>query len=197
MTKRGVVLMAKLDGRTLLNLFLSTAKIGAVSFGGDYAMIPIMEKEFVSGRKWIASEDILDIFAIAQSVPGVIALNTCTFVGYRVAGLLGAIAAAVGVSTPSFFIIIGLSTIYLQFQSNMLVNAASMGIRACVVALVCSAVIKMGTTAIKDYFGWVVALAGFAAIVALGFAAVWVIIAAGVVGWIYSIGKARIGEGKP
>jgi chromate transporter len=176
----------KLDWRLLSRLFASTAKIGAVSFGGGYAMIPIMEEEFVSKQGWVDRKDILDIFAIAQSVPGVIALNTCTFIGYRVAGFPGSIAASVGVSLPSFLILMILSGFYIQFQENLFVVAAFAGIRACVVALVAGAVLSMGKTAISDAFGLVVALTGFTAIVLFGVNAVWCIFAAGVTGLVYS-----------
>ena len=179
------------DLKLLTSLFLSTAKIGAVSFGGGYAMIPIMEQEFVTKQNWVSREDIVDIFAISQSVPGVIALNTSTFIGYRVAGLPGAIAASVGVSTPSFFIIMVLSSFYLQYQANPYVNAAFSGINACVVALVFTAVLSMGKSAVKDYFGWLVAILGFAGIVLAGLSAIWCILAAALVGWLYSLYSMR------
>src|SRR5690554_4228682 len=86
-------------------LFLIFFKIGAFTFGGGYAMIPFIEKEIVEETGWIESEDIVDIFAVVQSVPGVIAVNSATFVGYRVAGFLGALAATLGVALPSFIII--------------------------------------------------------------------------------------------
>ena len=178
--------MSSVSPKVLLDLFLSTAKIGAVSFGGGYAMIPIMEQEFVHKNKWVDGADILDIFAIAQSVPGVIALNTSTFIGYRVAGLPGAIVASLGVSLPSFFIISILSGFYMQFKTNPIVNAAFAGIRACVVALVFTAVLKMGESAVKDIFGWIIALAGLIAIAFFGIQAIWCIIAGGVIGAIYS-----------
>ena len=178
--------MSSVSPKVLLDLFLSTAKIGAVSFGGGYAMIPIMEQEFVHKNKWVDGADILDIFAIAQSVPGVIALNTSTFIGYRVAGLPGAIVASFGVSLPSFVIISILSGFYMQFKANPIVNAAFAGIRACVVALVFTAVLKMGESAVKDIFGWIIALAGLIAIAFFGIQAIWCIIAGGVIGAIYS-----------
>ncbi|MCL2547589.1 MAG: chromate transporter [Symbiobacteriaceae bacterium] len=181
--------MSKVNWKLLKDIFISTAKIGTVAFGGGYGMIPLMEEEFVSRRGWVDSRDILDIFAIAQSVPGVIALNTSTFIGYRLAGLPGAILACVGVSTPQFFIISSLSILYLQFQDNPQVNAAFTGISACVVALILTAVLKMGESAVKDAFGWVVAVLGFTAIVFAGISAVWCILVAGLIGWSWSMVK--------
>ena len=197
--------MSKVDFNTIKNLFLSTAKIGAVSFGGGYAMIPIMEEEFVNKNKWVDGKDIVDIFAIAQSVPGVIALNTSTFIGYRVGGLPGAIAASVGVSVPSFCIIMALSGFYLQFQANPIVNAAFSGIRACVVALVFSAVLGMGSSVIKGPFTIAVAVFGFVGVVFKDFiaqnivngtfleavfsdySAIACILTAAVIGWFYTM----------
>ena len=182
--------MSKVNWKLLREIFISTAKIGTVAFGGGYGMIPLMEEEFVSNRGWVDQKDILDIFAIAQSVPGVIALNTSTFIGYRVAGIPGAILASVGVSTPQFFIISSLSLLYLQFQNNPYVNAAFTGISACVVSLILTAVLKMGESAIKGIFGWVIAVVGFTAIVFAGISAVWCILAAGATGWLWSVTKA-------
>jgi len=179
--------------RLLRDIFISTAKIGTVAFGGGYGMIPLMEEEFVSRRQWVDRKDILDIFAIAQSVPGVIALNTSTFIGYRVAGLPGAILATIGVSTPQFFIISSLAMIYIQNQGNPYVSAAFTGIMPCVVALILTSVMNMGKTAIKNLFGWAVAIIGFAAIVMYKVSAVWCILVSALLGWAWSMIKATQG----
>jgi len=150
-----------------------------------------MEEEFVVLRGWVDSKDILDIFAIAQSVPGVIALNTSTFIGYRMAGVAGAVLAAVGVSAPQFLIIYALSSLYMQFSTNPIVNAAFLGISACVVALVFCAALKLGESAVKDPFAMAIAVAGFTAIVFLKLNAVWCILSAAIIGWVYTMVKAQ------
>lgn len=171
--------------KTILQLFLCTLKIGAFTFGGGYAMIPIMQREFCEKHKWVEENDILDIFAIAQSLPGVIALNSSVFIGYRVAGVGGACAAALGVSLPSLIVLSVVSLFYVQFQENIYVQAALQGIRACVVALILQAVLKLGKPAIKDLFGWGVAIAAFLLVVLLNVNAIFVIAGAGVLGFLY------------
>lgn len=173
--------------KTILQLFFCTLKIGAFTFGGGYAMIPIMQREFCEKHKWVEENDILDIFAIAQSLPGVIALNSSVFIGYRVAGVGGACAAALGVSLPSLIVLSVVSLFYVQFQENIYVQAALQGIRACVVALILQAVLKLGKPAIKDLFGWGVAIAAFLLVVLLNVNAIFVIAGAGVLGFLYQL----------
>lgn len=136
--------------RKLLQIFWSFFKIGPITFGGGYAMIPLIEREVVDRRKWVESEDIADIFAISESIPGAIAINSSTFVGYRIAGLPGAIAALLGIVLPTFFIVIGLCIAFLHVQDNPKIAAAFEGIRAATVALICYAAIKIGKTAVLD-----------------------------------------------
>lgn len=160
-------------------------KIGAFTFGGGYAMIPIMQEEFVARKGWVKDEDILDIFAIAQSMPGVIALNTSTFVGYRLAGVRGGLIAAIGIILPSFIIISVLSSIYLLFNTNPYVAAAFQGVRACVATLIIRAAYNMAKAGIKNWFGIVVAAIGFVLVALLQVNTIFVIIGAGIVGYLY------------
>ena len=170
--------------KTILGLFFCTLKIGAFTFGGGYAMIPIMQREFVTKRGWVSETDILDIFAIAQSVPGVIALNTSVFIGYRVAKTRGAIAAALGVSLPSLLVLSVVSLFYEQFKENSMVIAALRGIRPCVVALILQAVLKLGKPALRDLFCWLIAAAAFGLVAFGGVNPIFVILGAGLTGFL-------------
>ena len=124
-------------------LFITFFKIGAFTFGGGYAMIPIIQEETVTKKKWISDEDILDVVAIAESTPGPISLNTSTFVGYRTAGVFGAFCATLGVVLPSFGIIVGLSFVLRQFEDIEIVKYAFWGIRAGVLALIIKGLVSM------------------------------------------------------
>lgn len=134
----------KLRIEQLKTLFLTFLKIGMFTFGGGYAMIPLIEYETVEKHKWIKSEDVIDIFAIAEATPGVIAVNTATFVGYKIGGFLGSLLATIGVVLPSFVIISIISLFFVQFQSLEWVAYAFEGIRAGVVVLILGAVVKLG-----------------------------------------------------
>lgn len=125
-------------------------KIGPVTFGGGYAMIPLIEREVVTKKQWIKAEDVTDVFAIAESVPGAIAINSATFIGYRIARTPGAIAAMAGILIPTFFIIIGLSISYFYINDNPKMEAAFEGIRPAIVALITFAGYKIGQMAITD-----------------------------------------------
>lgn len=136
--------------RLAFQLFFTFLKIGPVTFGGGYAMIPLIEREVVKKRKWIKSEDITDVFAVVESVPGAIAINSATFIGYRLAGVRGAIASMFGMLLPTFLIVVILSLTYQMLQGNPIVDAAFQGIRAAIVALIIYAGIQIGKTAIVD-----------------------------------------------
>lgn len=136
--------------RKLLEIFWAFFKIGPVTFGGGYAMIPLIEREVVEKKKWVSSEDIADVFAISESIPGAIAINSATFVGYKIARLPGAIAALAGIVLPTFLIVIALCIAFLKVQDNPKVEAAFQGIRAATVALIVFAGLKIGRTAVLD-----------------------------------------------
>lgn len=129
--------------KTLPTLFCTFLQIGAFTFGGGYAMIPVIQKEAVEKHKWIDQDDLLDIIAVAESTPGPIAINSATFVGYRVAGFLGALCATIGVVLPSFLIIAALSGILTAFQDAPAVQYAFRGIQAGVLALIAKALLTM------------------------------------------------------
>ena len=129
--------------KKILTLFLTMLKIGLFTFGGGYAMIALLEAEFVSKRKWIEAEEFLDLVAIAESTPGPIAINAATYIGYKQAGFWGSFAATLGVCIPSFVIIFVISLFFDAFLSLRLVAAAFRGIQVCVVYLILSAGINM------------------------------------------------------
>ena len=145
----------------LLSLFLSFAKIGVMTFGGGYAMIPILEREIVENRKWASSEELMDYYAVGQCTPGVIAVNTATFIGYKVAGLAGGVVATLGVVFPSVVIICLIAGILTNFADIPAVKSAFAAIRVCVCVLIFNAVVKLWKGAVKDKAGLVLFLIVF------------------------------------
>lgn len=149
----------------LLKLFLTFLKLGAFTFGGGYAMIPLIQKEMVEKQKWITDEEMLDMFAIAESTPGVIAVNTATFVGYKVGGVLGSILATVAITTPAFVIISVISLFFTRFLALKWVSYAFSGIRVAVVVLIINAAFKLGKVVPRTAFN--IVLFGIAAALAI------------------------------
>ena len=137
--------------KELLTIFLTFFKIGAFTFGGGYAMIPLIQKEAVENHHWVTDEDILDIVAIAESTPGPIAINAATFVGYQTRGFAGALAATLGVGLPSFVTIFVIFHILRTFRDVKAVQYAFNGIRVGVLVLLIKALVKMFKTNRK---GW-------------------------------------------
>ena len=127
----------------LIPIFLSMLKIGCFAFGGGYAIIALLENEFISKRNWIDHDEFLDVVAIAESTPGPIAINVATYIGYKLKGFVGAVVATVGMCLPSFIIMYIVSLFYEQFMEITLVAAAFKGIKICVVYLIASAGLKM------------------------------------------------------
>lgn len=138
------------EWKVLFQLFWTFFKISPITFGGGFAMMPLIEKEVVEKRKWLKSEDITDVFALSQSVPGAVAINSATFIGHRIRGVKGAIAAMIGVSLPTFLIVLVLGVLYFFVQDNPKVEAAFISIRASIVAIIAYAAIKIARTAIVD-----------------------------------------------
>ena len=129
--------------RKYLHLFLTMFKIGLFTFGGGYAMIALLENEFVSKKEWIEKDEFLDMVAIAESTPGPIAINAATYIGYKMLGFLGSFTATVAVCIPSFVIIYAISLFFDAFLSITLVSYAFRGIQVCVIWLILSAGLKM------------------------------------------------------
>ena len=134
----------------LLKLFLAFAKVGIMTFGGGYAMLPILQREIVEKNGWATDEELADYFAIGQCTPGVIAVNTATFIGQKNAGTLGGIMATLGVVFPSVIIITLLAGVIKQFSHLEIVKHAFAGIRVCVCVLIFNSVLKLWKAAITD-----------------------------------------------
>lgn len=136
--------------KLLLDLFLAFARVGVMTFGGGYAMIPMLEREIVIKRAWASNEELMDYYAVGQCTPGVIAVNTATFVGSKLAGVAGGIAATAGVVFPSFVIICVIAGILTNFADIPAVKSAFAGIRVCVCVLIFNAVAKLWKGSITD-----------------------------------------------
>jgi len=136
--------------KKLIELFLVFAKIGGMTFGGGYAMIPILERELVENRGWTSSEELMDYYAVGQCTPGIIAVNTATFIGNKLYGIPGGIAATLGVVFPSLVIITLIAGILSNFADIPAVKSAFAGVRVCVCVLIFNAVIKLWKSAVVD-----------------------------------------------
>lgn len=184
----------------LLELFLSMFKIGLFTFGGGYAMISLLEGEFIEKKKWIEKEEFLDMTAIAESTPGPIAINAATYVGYRVAGISGAVVSTLAMCIPSFVIIFTISLFFDAFLEQRLIAAAFKGIQVCVLYLILSAGVKMFKGMKKSAFNLTVFACVLFAMVVLSllsvkFSTVYYIVISGILGMtVYFI--SLISEGK-
>ena len=147
--------------KKLLDLFLVFARVGVLTFGGGYAMIPMLEREIVDRHGWASSEELMDYYAVGQCTPGIIAVNTATFVGYSVAGVPGGIVATLGVVFPSLIIITLIAGILTNFADIPAVRSAFAGIRVCVCVLIFNAVVKLQKKAVPDKAALVLCLAVF------------------------------------
>lgn len=177
----------------LFKLFGIFAKIGATTFGGGYAMLPILQREIVDRYHLATEEELLDYYAISQCTPGVISVNTATFIGYKLRGIRGAIIATLGVITPSVIIIMILAGLINQFSNYPIVQNAFVGIRICVAALIINAVINLWKNSIVDVytlilFGIMLTLTLFTSI-----SPIYLMLAAGI---LTIIKTRKKGEGK-
>lgn len=147
--------------KEIWRIFLIFCRIGGFTFGGGYAMLPIIQKEIAEERKWASEEEIIDYYAIGQCTPGIIAINTATMIGYRQKGVLGALAATAGMVFPSLLIITIIAVFFQRFQEYQLVQNAFEGIQIAVIVLILDIVLKMWKRSVKDYFGILVFVLGF------------------------------------
>ncbi len=170
-------------------LFLSFLKIGAFTFGGGYAMIPIIEREVIDRRGWVARADFLDLLTLAQSAPGPISLNTAVFVGYKLRGIGGALAALAGIVLPSFVIILLIALFFKEIRHNAWVDAAFRGMRPAVVALIVAPVLSLARGMHRAMYGVIVATA--VAIWAAGWSPMLILAAGAVGGIIYELWIAK------
>ena len=175
------------DKRQLLNLFLTFLKIGAFTFGGGYAMLALLEDEFVERKKWIEKQDFLDMIAIAESTPGPVAINSATYIGYKVWGVLGSLLSTLAVVLPSLTIIFIISLFFDRFLAIKWVEYAFRGIQACVIYLILSAGIKTFSSLKKSAFNYIIVFAVIAAMVTLtvfsvNFSSIYIILICGIIG---------------
>lgn len=136
--------------KILFELFIAFAKVGVMTFGGGYAMIPILERELVEKKGWASSEELMDYYAVGQCTPGIIAVNTATFIGRKKAGVVGGIASSLGMLFPSLVIICIIAGLLTNFSSLPAVKSAFAGIRVCVCVLIFNAVVKLWKKAVVD-----------------------------------------------
>ena len=170
--------------KELFDLFWTFCKIGALTFGGGYAMLPLIQREIVENKKWSTEKEILDYYAVGQCTPGVIAVNTATFIGYKLRGIIGGIVATLGVIFPSIVIILIIATFLQNFADLAIVQSAFAGIRVAVVALIITTVVKLIKSSIKDYLGVIIAIIAFVISAFIGLSPVYVVIAAALTGFI-------------
>lgn len=170
--------------KELFDLFWTFCKIGALTFGGGYAMLPLIQREIVENKKWSTEKEILDYYAVGQCTPGVIAVNTATFIGYKLRGIIGGIVATLGVIFPSIVIILIIATFLQNFADLAIVQSAFAGIRVAVVALIITTVVKLIKSSIKDYLGVIIAIIAFIISAFIGLSPVYVVIAAALTGFI-------------
>lgn len=185
---------------TFLRLFAAFAKVGVLTFGGGYAMIPMLEREIVDRHGWATSEELMDYYAVGQCTPGVIAVNTATFIGYKVAGNLGGIVATLGVVFPSFVILSLIAGIIQNFADIPAVKSAFAGIRVCVCVLIVQAVLRLWKSSVVDrlslalYFV-VFALTAFSGFLPVKVPAAVLVLLSGAAGIAISLARVRRGKG--
>lgn len=165
--------------------FKTFFKIGLFTFGGGYAMIPMIEAEVVDKHKWLDKEEFLDIIAISQSCPGVLAINVSVFIGYKLKKINGAVCSSLGTALPSFLIILAIAMFFHQFEDNKVVSAIFRGIRPAVVALIAVPTFNMAKSARITLTNCWIPIACALAIWMLGVSPIYVVLAAGIGGYVY------------
>ena len=171
----------------LSSLFRTFFHIGIFTLGGGYAMIPLIEEEVVKRHEWLEKEEMLNMIAIAQSCPGVFAINISIFIGYKLRRLSGAVAAALGTALPSFLIILAIAIFFKTFQDNRVIAAMFRGIRPAVVALLAVPTFNMARSARIGWTNCWIPVVSALAIWLLGVSPIYIILAAGIAGYIYGM----------
>lgn len=166
-------------------LFATNFKIGLFTLGGGYAMIPLIEQKVVEEKKWVSEEELNDLIAVAQSCPGIFAVNLSIFIGYKLRGTKGAFIGTLGTALPSFLIILFIALFFHQFRDNEIVEKVFRGVRPAVVALIASPVFKMAKTAkINRYTFWIPIVAALS-IWLFGVNPIYIILIAGIGGFVW------------
>lgn len=169
----------------LIDLFITFFKIGAFTIGGGLAMLPVIEREIVAKKKYISHEEIVDAFAVSQSLPGVIAINSAIYVGYRIAGFAGAVASAIGVILPSFITILVIAMLFSSVSGDVYVNKALTGVKAGIAGIIAVTIVRLGKKIIKDIFSIILAVGAFILTIWLGVSIVIVVAAGALLGFVY------------
>ena len=172
---------------SLLSMFFTFAKIGAFTLGGGYAMVPIMEKEIVDRKGWLTHEEFMDILIVAQSTPGLFAINMASHIGNKARGVLGGVVGSLGVALPSIVVILLIAMFFRTFKDNVYIEKIFMGIRPAVVALIAAPCFSMARTAkISIYNLWIPVVACIL-ITAFGVSPIWIILVAGLAGYVWGL----------
>ena len=171
--------------KVLFDLFRAFFTIGALTFGGGYAMLPMLEREIVTKHSWATNEELLNYFAIGQCTPGVIAVNTATFVGYKIKGIIGGIAATLGVVSPSVVIITIIALVLENFMDILWVQNAFAGIRVAVCALITVSVVKLFKSNVKQHWHIALAIIAFVVVALFKLSPVYVVVACAVLSFIF------------
>ena len=182
--------------KVLFHLFISTLYLSAFTFGGGYVIVSLLKKKFVDEYHWIENDEMLDLVAIAQSAPGAIAVNGAIVVGYKLAGLIGAFVAVIGAIIPPFVIITILAMCYQAFRDNWLISQMLEGMQAGVGAVIASVVWDMGSgiTKEKDMVSILVMIAAFAVSMIFNINVIFIILAAGILGFVRTMLRRRRGQ---
>lgn len=175
----------QLEKFSLIRLFLLFVKVGIVTIGGGYVMVPLLQEEFVEKRKLMSTKVFCDIMALAQSGPGGVAINASTVVGYKVRGMIGAIVATIGTVLPAFLIIVFLAPLLMQSDKSQVLMGFLKGAKPAVAGLLVAAAWSLGKEAVEDKTGLVLAIAGFLGVVFFAVHPVLIICAAGAIGFLY------------
>lgn len=181
----------KKSARQYAGLFWEFLKIGLFTIGGGMAMIPQIQQVAVKDKGWLTEEEMIDCIAVSQSLPGVIAINSATYIGKKIKGITGSLAATLGVITPSFVIIILVVTLLGAVGENQYVLGAFTGIKAAVCGLILVTVVRLGKQILNTVFQWILAVGALLAIGVFGVTAIWVILAGAVIGIVYNSIRLR------
>ena len=174
-----------------LDLFLTFAKVGVMTFGGGYAMLPILQREVVESKHWATDEELMDYYAIGQCTPGVIAVNTSTFIGKKYKGIPGGVVATLGVVFPSLVIITLIAAVLSNFADLPVVQNAFAGIRICVCVFIFNAVVKLWKSAVKDIPALLIFLAVLLGSIFLDLSPIVYVLSAGILGVILTVMGVR------
>ena len=166
----------------LRDLFWSFARIGPITFGGGYAMIPSIEREAVTKRGWIDEREMSDLLSVAGSVPGGVGVNVSAYIGYRLAGIPGAVASVIGITLPTFLIVLALSLLYHRFEGHPKLEAAMLGIHGAILGLICVSAYRMAKNSMFDFSTWILGIGAFVFLLVSGASPLYLVLSSAAVG---------------